>query len=84
LVNPADTKDLAQTLNGKNKKLNYQDFLTAFATNGLSKKALNNTLENFFYCRNEIKAVVDKSFFSIEYKKQFYILFDARCKRLFN
>ena len=72
LVNPPDTEELALTLNGKKKKLNYSVFLAAFSTNGLSKKVLYTTLENFFYCRNEIKAVMEKSFLTPVYKKQFY------------
>lgn len=82
LVNPADTEELALTLNGKKKKLNYNDFLAASSTNGLLKKVLDTTLENFFYCRNEVKAVMEKSFLTPAYKQQFYQLFDERCKRL--
>ncbi|MFN3640866.1 MAG: HipA domain-containing protein, partial [Flavobacterium sp.] len=47
LVNPADTEELALTLNAKKRKLKYSDFLAAFEKGGLNKKVLDNTLELF-------------------------------------
>jgi serine/threonine-protein kinase HipA len=47
LVNPADTEEMALSLNGKKRKLKYDDFLSAFEWCGLSKKVLDNTLELF-------------------------------------
>ncbi len=62
LVNPADTEELALTLNGKKRKLKYEDFLAAFENSGLSKKILDTTLENFYYCRREMYACITNSF----------------------
>jgi serine/threonine-protein kinase HipA len=83
LVNPADTEELALTLNGKKRKLKYADFLSAFENAGLHKKVLDATLTNFYYCTKEIKHHVDKSFLSNEFKDQFKQLFTKRCVTLF-
>jgi serine/threonine-protein kinase HipA len=83
LVNPADTEELALTLNGKKKKLKYADFLSAFENCGLSKKLLDATLTNFYYCTKEIKFHIQKSFLSQEFKAQLIELFMARCGNLF-
>ena len=82
LVNPADTEELALTLNAKKRKLNYNDFLAAYENGGLNKKVLDNTLEFFQYCKPEMEAVLEKSFVSEEYKKNYYTLLNNRYKQL--
>jgi serine/threonine-protein kinase HipA len=83
LVNPADTEELALTLNGKKRKLRYNDFLAAFENSGLSKKVLDTMLENFYYCVFEMKDFVQKSFLTEEYKKDYCKLLEQRAKVLF-
>jgi serine/threonine-protein kinase HipA len=82
LVNPADTEELALTLNGKKKKLKYEDFLSAYERSGLTKKVLDTTLENFFYCLYPMKEKVLQSFLPDEYKEKFLLMFQERCARL--
>jgi len=82
LVNPADTEELALTLNAKKRKLNYKDFLAAYENGGLNKKVLDNTLELFQYCKPEMEAVLEKSFVSEEYKENYYALLNNRYKQL--
>lgn len=82
LVNPADTEELALTLNAKKRKLNYTDFLAAYENGGLNKKVLDNTLELFQYCKPEMEAVLEKSFVSEEYKENYYALLNKRYKQL--
>ncbi len=82
LVNPADTEELALTLNGKKKKLKYEDFLSAYERSGLTKKVLDTTLENFFYCTRPMKHKVLQSFLPDEYKEKFLLMFQERCARL--
>jgi serine/threonine-protein kinase HipA len=82
LVNPADTEELALTLNAKKRKLTYKDFLTAYETSGLSKKVLDNTLELFTYCKPEMYAVLEKSFVSNAFKQKFVSLMESRYKQL--
>jgi serine/threonine-protein kinase HipA len=82
LINPADTEELALTLNAKKRKLNYKDFLAAYENGGLNKKVLDNTLELFKYCKPEMEAVLEKSFVSEEYKENYYALLNNRYKQL--
>jgi serine/threonine-protein kinase HipA len=82
LVNPADTEELALTLNAKKRKLKYQDFLTAYEKCGLSKKVMDNTLELFVYAKPEMEAVLGKSFVSDEFKMKYLSLMESRYKQL--
>ncbi len=82
LVNPADTEELALTLNAKKRKLNYNDFLVAFENGGLNKKVLDNTLELFVYAKPEMLAVLEKSFVSVEYKVKYANLVERRYRQL--
>jgi serine/threonine-protein kinase HipA len=82
LVNPADTEELALTLNAKKRKLKYADFLAAFENGGLNKKILDNTLELFYYCKPEMLAVLEKSFVSDAYKMKYATLVNSRYKQL--
>lgn len=82
LVNPADTEELALTLNAKKRKLNYKDFLVAFENGGLNKKVLDNTLELFVFAKPEMLAVLEKSFVSDEYKMKYIKLVECKYKQL--
>ena len=82
LVNPADTEELALTLNAKKRKLNYNDFLVAFENGGLNKKVLDNTLELFVYAKPEMLSVLEKSFVSVEYKVKYANLVERRYRQL--
>jgi serine/threonine-protein kinase HipA len=82
LVNPEDTEELALTLNGKKRKLRYNDFLAAFENSGLSKKILDTMLENFYYCVFEMMDFVQKSILNEEYKNEYCKLLEQRAKQL--
>jgi serine/threonine-protein kinase HipA len=82
LVNPADTEELALTLNAKKRKLRYNDFLVAYENCGLSKKVLDNALKLFVYAKPEMEAVLAKSFVSDEYKMKYLSLMESRYKQL--
>lgn len=82
LVNPADTEELALTLNAKKRKLKYNDFLVAYENCGLSKKVLDNTLELFKYCKPEMFDVLEKSFVSDAFKQKYKALVNQRYEQL--
>lgn len=82
LVNLADTEELALTLNGKKRKLKYEDFLAAYENCGLSKKVLDHTLELFVYAKPEMEAVLEKSFVSEDLKVNYLDLMENRFKQL--
>jgi serine/threonine-protein kinase HipA len=83
LVNAADNEELALTLNGKKRKLKYNDFLAAFMNAGLTKKVLDNTLENFYYCKKPMLENLNKSFLSSIYKQNFENLLLQRFRNMF-
>jgi serine/threonine-protein kinase HipA len=82
LVNEADTEDLALTLNGKKRKLNYRDFLSAYETCGLNKKVLDATLELFTYCKPEMMSVLERSFVNEEFQQKYANLLTKKYKQL--
>lgn len=82
IVNPADTEELALTLNAKKRKLNYKDFLMAFENGGLNKKVLDNTLDLFVYAKPELVTILEKSFVNDEYKENYFSLINKRYKQL--
>jgi serine/threonine-protein kinase HipA len=82
LVNPGDKEELALTLNAKKSKLNYKDFLAAYTTAKMSAKVLDNALENFYYCRYEMKEVMYNSFLPKDMKLSYEVMLDKRLSRL--
>jgi serine/threonine-protein kinase HipA len=82
LVNKADKEELALTLNGKKNRLKYEDFLAAFQNAGLTKKFLDKTLENFYYCSKEMKEMVENSFCSDDFKREYWNLMQLRYRQL--
>ena len=82
LINPKDPEELALTLNGKKRKLNYNDFLTAYLLSGLSKKVLDDTLELFSYCLPELETLMEKSFTTDEFKEKYRKLLVKRYKQM--
>jgi serine/threonine-protein kinase HipA len=83
LVNKADNEELALTLNDKKRKLKYNDFLVAYETSGLSKKVLDKTLENFYYCKKPMQEKMEQSFVSDALKKDFMLLLNERYKTMY-
>ncbi len=82
LVNPTDTEELALTLNGKKRKLNYKDFLSAYQKSNLSQKVLDNTLELFKYCKPEMQDAINNSFASSAMQDAYKQLLNNRFKQL--
>jgi len=82
IVNPADPEELALTLNGKKRKLNYNDFLTAYKLSGMGQKVLDNTLELFTYCKPEMLNVLENSFVKNEFKSKYTTLINSRFKQM--
>jgi len=82
LLMESDTEELALNLNGKKRKLKYQDFLAAYETCGLNKKVLDNTLELFKYCKPVMLEVLKKSFVSNKMRIEYEKLMNSRYKQL--
>ncbi len=83
LVNPADDEDLALTLNGKKKKINYNDFIAAFNTLGLDAKQQENIFKKMEKAKPIWLDFIDKSFLHNEMKVAYKNLIQNRFARLY-
>ena len=83
LVNPADDEDLALTLNGKKKKMNRNDFITAFTTLGLDIKQQQNIFKKMEKAKTSWLEFVDISFLNNEMKIAYKNLILDRFNRVY-
>ncbi|MDO8367984.1 MAG: HipA domain-containing protein [Saprospiraceae bacterium] len=82
LVNPADTEDVALSLNGKKNKIKRKDFVTAFNTLGLEEKQIENIFKKMERSREKWMQFIDWSFLSPEFKEAYKSLISERFNRL--
>lgn len=82
LVNPQDDEDLALTLNGKKKKLNRQDFETAFSHMKLDAKQQANILSKMKKAKDKWMEFIQISFLSPDFKGKYIQLINERFERL--
>jgi serine/threonine-protein kinase HipA len=82
LVNPADDEDLALTLNGKKKKINRNDFITAFTSLGLDIKQQENIFKKMEKAKSSWFDFIEISFLKEEMKTAYKNLIQQRFARL--
>jgi len=82
LVNPADDEDLALTLNGKKKKIGYNDFIAAFNTLKLDVKQQENIFRKMEKAKDKWMEFIDFSFLSDDFKERYKQLIQQRFTRL--
>ena len=82
IVNPADTEELALTLEGQKKKLKREHFERFGARLGLNSKQIEGVFGR--YSKNKSKAVelINKSFLSNEFQIKYLNLLEARYETL--
>lgn len=78
LVLPTDTEELALTLNGKKRKINYQDFRNPMLASGLNDKVIANLFRNFEKVLPEWGKLIDISFLPQEMKEAYKGLLESR------
>lgn len=78
LVLPTDTEELALTLNGKKRKINYHDFRNAMLASGLNDKVIANLFRNFEKVLPEWGKLIDISFLPQEMKEAYKGLLESR------
>ena len=83
LVNPKDDEDLALTLNGKKKKINRNDFITAFTTLGLETKQQENIFKKMEKAKTNWLDFIEISFLSNDMKIEYKKLIQKRFDRLY-
>ena len=82
LVNPADKEDLALTLNGKKKKINRNDFITAFRTLDLDPKQQDNIFRKMMHAKAGWMDFIGISFLSDDFKERLMTIIEQRFKRI--
>ena len=82
LVNPADKEDLALTLNGKKKKINRNDFITAFRMLDLDPKQQENIFRKMINAKSVWIDFIGISFLSDEFKDRLINIIEQRFQRI--
>jgi serine/threonine-protein kinase HipA len=82
LVNPADKEDLALTLNGRKRKLNRNDFETAFTTAKLDSKQQKNIFLKMEKSKAKWIEFIEISFLSEAYKNNYKAIVEERFSRI--
>jgi serine/threonine-protein kinase HipA len=82
LVNPADKEDLALTLNGKKKKIDRNDFLTAFQTLNLEPKQQENIFRKMMKSKAAWMDFIGISFLSDDLKERLMTIIEQRFGRI--
>ncbi len=82
IVNPADTEELALTLNGKKSRINRMDFIEATSKVGISKKIIDGMVKQFEKCLPKWERKIDESFLSDGMKNKYKELIYNRMNRL--
>lgn len=82
LVNPADTEELALTLNGKKRRLRQMDFRQAAGRAGIDEKVVTGMLTRVAKARPSWHAFIDQSFLPAALQAQFHLLLAQRFAQL--
>ena len=78
LVNPADKEESALTLNGKKKKINRSDFVSAFTASKLEAKQQQNIFKKMETAKDKWLEFIEISFLSREFKNAYKELIHER------
>ncbi|NTW51181.1 MAG: HipA domain-containing protein [Chlorobiaceae bacterium] len=82
LVNPADTEELALTLNGRKKKIRIKDFRTAFSTLAIDEIVQERMLTKFRSAIPAWEGLIDSSFLDREMQSAYRQLITDKSRQL--
>jgi serine/threonine-protein kinase HipA len=82
LVNPADTEELALTLDGRKKKLKPTDFQLPAQRAGVAEKVLAELFTKFIRVKPAWQRFIDSSFLSPKLRQGYQALLDRRFAQL--
>jgi len=82
LVYPDDDEDVALFVNGKKKRLNYMDFVSAFNSMKLDARQQNNIFNKMEKARNKWLDFIQLSFLNSDFKDKYTELINDRFDRL--
>lgn len=83
LVNPADNEELALTLNGKKRKIDIQDFMTAMNGCNITEQQQQNIFNKMAKSLPAWLEFIDMSFLSDDFKQKYKEIILQRMQRLF-
>ncbi|MFD2787205.1 HipA domain-containing protein [Hymenobacter rubripertinctus] len=78
LINPADTEELALTLNGRKRRLRQSDFRQAAGRGGVDEKVVTSMFARFAKAKPIWHEFIDQSFLPAALQQQFHLLLDQR------
>jgi serine/threonine-protein kinase HipA len=81
-VMPEDTEELALTLNGKKRKINKKDFISALKSSELDDKIIENLFSKFTKAKDKWLSFIDTSFLPSTMKEQYKTLISSRFETL--
>ena len=79
---PADSEELALTLNGKEKKIKKSDFVVAMNSIGLEDKIIENVFNKFDHLQSKWEEFIDVSFIQETTKERYKELIHENWKRI--
>jgi serine/threonine-protein kinase HipA len=82
LVNPADDEEMALNINGKKKKIKFQDFVAAMDTLKVDEKQQQNIFRKMEKALPKWLDMIDRSFLSDAFKHQYKSIIQERLNRL--
>jgi len=83
IVNPDDTEELALTLEGKKRRLKWENFEQLGKKLGLNDKQLKGMIKRFLKNKTVALEWINNSFLSTEYKEKYKKLLEERYTTLF-
>lgn len=83
IINPEDTEELALTLEGKKKKLQWENFEKLGKLLDLNEKQIKGVAKRFKKNKPKALNLIDNSFLSSDYKEKYKALLEERYSILF-
>lgn len=84
LINPKDQEDTALLLNGRKKKLGFNDFEKLSASLGIRENVVTRIIKKFSAATPSVNLQIEKSFLSEAHKSDYKKLWAGRLERLNN
>lgn len=82
LIFPEDKEDLALSLGGRKRKIKRSDFNQLAMSLALSETVRDNIYKDFSKQIDQVQNMIDRSFLSEEYKKEYFRIYESKIKQI--
>lgn len=82
LIFPDDKEDLALNLGGRKRKIKRSDFNQLAMSLELSETVRDNIYKDFSKQINQVENVIDRSFLTEDYKKEYFRIYESKIKQI--